>query len=243
MNTLLFVLSVGVCLAVGYYHRRGIIDRAREQNKPYATDIESYQPDASAAVTRASAFYLTHEPRVIMAMSVVLFLLLSFVHEWVQESMQIHGDIHSALLRGPPEACEYSPPVWWSSSSLTIDREHECQHYHDRVHRLPIANPMTALSHLVTSIVIEPWLQATNAIGLALRSLVMQQSLFTQVLVFASIVIVTVITLQVCLVNACNPDGLLGRCCLAFALSRTHRPRSSRVRYVPSTPRIEEVEW
>lgn len=227
VDILAIVVSVCVCIVIGHAHRLSILNRNVIDNKLYHTDIENDQRHASVRLDRASQFYIYHERRIIALLSVVVFLVISFAHEWIQESMQIYGEVQLLLMRGPPEACEYTHRGWFSPS--IADRERECQHYIDEVNRLPIANPIKSLIQLITSLIVEPCLYVTTSIGTGLQTFVSQQSYVTQVLMFTSLVVVLVLTIQMCLFSMCNPDGLLGRCCLKRDYSRVREPDQSQL--------------
>lgn len=155
-------------------------------------------------------------------LSVVVFLVISFIHEWIEESMQIYGEVQLLLMQGPPHACDDTERGWFSPS--VIDRARECQHYVDEVYRLPIANPLKALLRLTTSLIVDPWLYLTTSIGTGIQSFVSELSYGTQVMLFTSTVVIVVLTMQMCLYSVCNPDGLLGRCCL-----RTRNPTRAEI--------------
>lgn len=236
VDILFMIVSICASLFAGHVCRRVMLDRVYVQSKKNDGDIESNFPFVYIPIP----FLIRHHPRIVTLASVVVFLILSFTHEWIQESLQIRGVIEATIARGPPEACEYKThTTWlsWASSSNDIDRDRECQAYINKVNELPIANPGTALVRLVIKLIVDPWLYITSAIGEGLRSLLIQQTFATQLLLFMSVVVVLISTIQLCLFSVCNPDNIIGQCCIR---GRTN-VRQQRVRERENQFTIEEV--
>lgn len=236
VDIIIILVSICASLFAGRVCRRVLINRMYVESKKHDGDIENNFPFVYIPIP----FLLRHHPRIVVVLCVILFLFLSFFHEWVQESLQIRGDIEASIARGPPEACEYklhTSWVSWSSPSTAIDRDRECQSYINKVNRLPIANPGTALVRLVIKLVVDPWIYITSAIGEGLRLLLVQQTFATQLLLFLSVVVVMISTIQLCLFNVCNPDNIIGQCCMRRQSVRQHRVRERENRFT-----IEEVE-
>lgn len=233
VDILLIAASVCGSLVAARVCRRMLILRMDAQSKKNDGDIESNFPFLRIPIP----FLLRHQRRAVVVACIALFLLMSLMHEWIQESMQIHGDMQAAIQRGPPQACDYEVYTpWWSMSG--VDRDRECQTYINRVHRLPIANPITALIRLGSKLIVDPWLCITSAIGEGLHTMLAQQSFATQLLLFVSVVVVAVSMIQLCCVSVCNPNSVIGQ----YFLSRTTmRSRLVARRQYQHQFRIEDV--
>lgn len=206
-------LSIAVCWLGGQYliRRRARIDAVRTVS--YSDDVEDQQRSAAAVPPRLPLYYRRNRTRVSLALGVALFLVLSFVHEWVQESLQIRAEVSDLYSRGPPSSCYDVPAgfVNWLMSSSPSSRAHDCREYVDAVHRLPVANPLSALVRMLTSLILDPWARACEIGGSVLRSFLHEQSATTQLMVFVSIVIVASVGVNVCIAGVCNPDGIVAR--------------------------------
>jgi hypothetical protein len=151
-------------------------------------------------------------PLAVTLCGMLLFVCVSFVHEWIQESMQIYGEQQALLRVGPPSSCEPASPrdlVSWITSKSDLDRILECQHYYDAIYRLPLANPLSALVSLCAGLLIQPCL-------LFYRNFIHNESYVTQ-----SIFCIT----GVLLAHACLTH--VGRACARIATESYHGGTSS----------------
>lgn len=167
--------------------------------------------------------FLQHQTRVIVVCSVGVFFLASFLHEWIQASYQLYGEIIELERQGPPDGCQHSssneetktvqvtrPHLYidslfhWlqiattSSYARSLSRL-ECKQYVDSIHRLPIANPLTSAVQLVTHLFVYSWSHVSGAAGFAISHFLDQQSFQCRLLVVGAIVVFSIAIAQSCL--------------------------------------------
>jgi hypothetical protein len=240
------VMSLAVCAGVSLVaailvgrvvaYRTRVTHAKREFISLASRDEENQRRVYTPPLSEFILLFLRHQTRVVVIASVVLFFFVAFVHEWVQESLQLRGEITRLVAIGPPKACftttEVATPILHidrlfqllslgksSARARALSRE-ECKEYEDRINRIWIANPLTALIQLLTSVFVHPWSQVSSSAGFAFSQFVEYQSFRVQLLVFASLVIVTVALANTCLIAACSPHGVCGQCVVFLLFGR-----------------------
>jgi len=173
----LALLSLSVCVGLAHWlsHRAESVYAVRTATAQSLCDEENRVSVAEFPY----GFYYRYRGRVTVAASFALFFLVSFLHEWAQESYQIYGDIQRLVLEGPPDACHHVDEPSLGLSLLrsigihpALQQRADCAQYFESIYRLPLASPGSALLRLCAHLFIHSW----STLGAAVNEFFSQQS-------------------------------------------------------------------